>query len=58
MKIGDVQIGRNHKRLIVAEMFGHHNQSVIALAIVEAAARAGAHALSCRLSVGPKTSFF
>ena len=40
------KIGSNHFPFIVAEMSGNHNQSLDrALAIVEAAARAGAHAV-------------
>ncbi|NNU90156.1 pseudaminic acid synthase [Anoxybacillus sp. CHMUD] len=40
------KIGSNHKPFIIAEMSGNHNQSLErALAIVEAAAKAGAHAL-------------
>jgi pseudaminic acid synthase len=39
-------IGRRHAPFVIAEMSGNHNQSLErALAIVEAAARAGAHAL-------------
>ncbi|MCR8632389.1 MULTISPECIES: pseudaminic acid synthase [Paenibacillus] len=39
-------IGANHPPLIIAEMSGNHNQSLErALAIVDAAAKAGAHAL-------------
>jgi N-acetylneuraminate synthase len=39
-------IGRSHRPFVIAEMSGNHNQSLDrALAIVEAAARAGAHAL-------------
>lgn len=39
-------IGQSHEPFIIAEMSGNHNQSLDrALAIVEAAARAGAHAL-------------
>jgi pseudaminic acid synthase len=39
-------IGPNHRPFIIAEMSGNHNQSLErALAIVEAAAKAGAHAL-------------
>ncbi|MDQ0161937.1 pseudaminic acid synthase [Aeribacillus alveayuensis] len=40
------RIGSNHKPFIIAEMSGNHNQSLErALAIVEAASKAGAHAL-------------
>ncbi|PKG22770.1 pseudaminic acid synthase [Niallia nealsonii] len=46
IKIGNIKIGSNHKPFIIAEMSGNHNQSLErALAIVEAAAKAGAHAL-------------
>ncbi len=39
-------IGRSHKPFIIAEMSGNHNQSLErALAIVDAAAKSGAHAL-------------
>lgn len=45
-KIAGRSIGRAHAPFIIAEMSGNHNQSVErALQIVEAAARAGAHAL-------------
>lgn len=41
-----VQIGKNHKPFVIAEMSGNHNQSLDrALEIVEAAAKSGAHAL-------------
>lgn len=44
--IGNRKIGHNHQPFIIAEMSGNHNQSLErALEIVEAAARAGAHAL-------------
>jgi N-acetylneuraminate synthase len=44
--IGKRKIGLGHKPFIIAEMSGNHNQSLErALAIVEAAARAGADAL-------------
>ena len=44
--IGDTLIGSNHPPFIIAEMSGNHNQSLErALEIVEAAARAGVHAL-------------
>ncbi|MZQ85765.1 pseudaminic acid synthase [Paenibacillus sp. 5J-6] len=46
IKIGDRKIGHNHQPFIIAEMSGNHNQSLErALEIVEAAAKAGAHAL-------------
>ncbi len=46
IRIGDRKIGLEHKPFVVAEMSGNHNQSLDrALEIVEAAARAGAHAL-------------
>jgi len=45
VKIGTQIIGKNHPPFIIAEMSGNHNQSLErALEIVEAAARAGAHA--------------
>ena len=44
--INNRKIGPNHSPFIIAEMSGNHNQSLDrALAIVEAAAKAGAHAL-------------
>lgn len=44
--IGNRPIGRGHPPFVIAEMSGNHNQSLErALAIVEAAAQAGAHAL-------------
>lgn len=46
MKIGDRSIGRQERPFVIAEMSGNHNQSLDrALEIVDAAARAGAHAL-------------
>lgn len=46
IKIGDYTIGSNQPPFIIAEMSGNHNQSLErALAIVDAAADAGAHAL-------------
>jgi N-acetylneuraminate synthase len=46
MKIGKRSIGLDHPPLVIAEMSGNHNQSLDrALAIVDAAAKAGAHAL-------------
>lgn len=44
--IGGKKIGPGHPPLIIAEMSGNHNQSLDrALAIVDAAAKSGAHAL-------------
>lgn len=46
MKIGESLVGLEYPPFIIAEMSGNHNQSLErALAIVEAAAKAGAHAL-------------
>jgi len=46
VKIAGRSIGREHAPFIIAEMSGNHNQSIErALEIVEAAAKAGAHAL-------------
>jgi pseudaminic acid synthase len=46
INIAGRKIGSNHSPFIIAEMSGNHNQSLDrALAIVEAAAKAGAHAL-------------
>ncbi|MCS6808541.1 MAG: pseudaminic acid synthase [Bacteroidota bacterium] len=46
LRIGKHTIGEAHTPFIIAEMSGNHNQSLErALAIVEAAARAGAHAI-------------
>jgi pseudaminic acid synthase len=46
IKVADKYIGRGYPPFIIAEMSGNHNQSLErALAIVDAAAAAGAHAL-------------
>ncbi len=46
IKIANIEIGEGCKPFIIAEMSGNHNQSIDrALAIVDAAAAAGAHAL-------------
>jgi pseudaminic acid synthase len=46
MKIGNRSIGMAHPPFVIAEMSGNHNQSLErALAIVDAAANSGAHAL-------------
>lgn len=45
-KIGNRDIGLDHAPFVIAEMSGNHNQSLErALAITDAAAKAGAHAL-------------
>lgn len=46
IRIGAHTVGSGHPPFVIAEMSGNHNQSLErALAIVEAAAKAGAHAL-------------
>lgn len=46
IEIGHIRVGKGHRPFIIAEMSGNHNQSLDrALEIVEAAAKAGAHAL-------------
>jgi N-acetylneuraminate synthase len=46
VKIGNHEIGRHSPPFIIAEMSGNHNQSLErALEVVEAAAKAGAHAI-------------
>ncbi|MBM9589068.1 pseudaminic acid synthase [Leptospira sp. 201903075] len=46
IKIGNINISKNHKPFIIAEMSGNHNQSLErALEIVDVAAETGAHAL-------------
>jgi pseudaminic acid synthase len=46
MRIGDREVGIDRPPFVIAEMSGNHNQSLDrALALVEAAAEAGAHAL-------------
>ncbi|MDZ8056371.1 MAG: pseudaminic acid synthase [Aulosira sp. ZfuVER01] len=46
IKIAGKKIGANHLPFVVAEMSGNHNQSLeVALEIVDAVAKAGAHAL-------------
>ena len=46
IKIGNIEVGNGCKPFIIAEMSGNHNQSLDrALALVDAAADAGVHAL-------------
>ena len=46
MKIDSLNIGINHRPLIVAELSGNHNQSLDrAIALVDAAAESGVQAL-------------
>src|SRR3990167_8267502 len=46
IKIDNVKVGESFSPFIIAEMSGNHNQSLDrALVIVEAAAKAGAHAI-------------
>jgi sialic acid synthase SpsE len=46
IQIGPMAFGRGERPFVIAEMSGNHNQSLDrALAIVEAAAKSGAHAL-------------
>ena len=46
MRLGDKPVGREHPPFVIAELSGNHNGSLEqALAIVDAAAGAGAHAL-------------
>ena len=49
ISISGVRIGMSDKPFVIAEMSGNHNQSLErALAIVDAAADAGAQPSSCR----------
>jgi pseudaminic acid synthase len=46
LRLGERFVGRGHAPFVIAEMSGNHNQSLErALAIVEAAAKSGAHGL-------------
>lgn len=57
-KIGNTVISDNHKPFVIAEMSGNHNQSLErALAIVDAAAAAGAHALKLQTYTADTITF-
>jgi pseudaminic acid synthase len=57
-KIGSTIISENHKPFVIAEMSGNHNQSLDrALAIVDAAAAAGAHALKLQTYTADTITF-
>ena len=46
IKIGDRSVGANFTPFIIAELSGNHNQQLdLAMEMVEAAAKAGAHAI-------------
>jgi len=58
IKIGSVTISPNHKPFIITEMSGNHNQSLErALALVDAAADAGAHALKLQTYTADTITF-
>jgi pseudaminic acid synthase len=58
IKIGDVTIGPNNKPFVIAEMSGNHNQSLErAFALVDAASKAGAHALKLQTYTADTITF-
>jgi pseudaminic acid synthase len=58
MKIGHISVSNQDKPFIIAEMSGNHNQSLDrALALVEAAAAAGAHALKLQTYTADTITF-
>ena len=58
MNIADREIGFNSSPFVIAEMSGNHNQSLErALEIVEAAAKAGAHALKLQTYTADTMTF-
>lgn len=58
IRLGGRVLGASHPPMIVAEMSGNHNQSLDrALAIVDAAAKAGAHALKLQTYTAETMTF-
>ncbi len=58
IQIGHVTIGLNHRPFIIAEMSGNHNQSLErAFELVDAAAKAGAHALKLQTYTADTITF-
>lgn len=58
IQIGHMTIGLNHRPFIIAEMSGNHNQSLErAFELVDAAAKAGAHALKLQTYTADTITF-
>jgi sialic acid synthase SpsE len=46
IKLGDTSVGADYPPFVIAELSGNHNQQLdVAMSMVEAAAKAGAHAI-------------